>query len=418
MKRILLALVLAVALVAATALPVMAESAKPEKITVIGDLDSKTFLEMGAKLFTDTYGIKVELITPAYYDAHDKIITTVLGGGDADVVMLDSVWRADFVKAGIVTSLDQYMTEDFKKSLMSCFTDALTVGGKYYTIPGAPNALWLYYNKDLLAKAGYSAPPKTWAELTEMSKKLIDMKLCKYGIAWPACQAEGTICMFTSLLTGFGGSWQDEDGKWVFNSAEGAKALGVLKDTISNGLADPASITYNDRTDLDPLMAGDVAFVPNWAYAYALVNDPKESAVAGSIDVALLPAGADGIVSASCLGGAGYCVTSTCKYPDWAVKFIQALLASEIQDKIMETTGTMPILMSAYSSDYVKEHMPYLSAMADQFNYVVARPALSDYNTWSQQIQLLIANALNGTATVQQTLDDGVKFSEEKYAAK
>ena len=415
MKHTLVALALVLVLLFGITGACTAEEAKPEKITVIGDLDGKTFLEMGVERFTQEYGIDVELITPAYYDAHDKIVTTVLGGGDADVVMLDSVWRADFVEAGIIISLDEYMTDEFKSSLMSCFTDALAVNGEYFTIPTAPNALWLYYNKDKLAEAGYDAPPTTWSELVEMSQKMIDMGLVKYGIAWPACQAEGTICMYTSLLNGFGGSWQDADGNWVFNDEKGVAALNVLVDTINNGIADPASITYDDRTDLDPLMAGDVAFVPNWAYAYALVNNPSESAVAGSIEVALLPAEDPDIVSASCLGGAGFCVTSNCKYPEWGVKFIQNLLVPEIQDRIMETTGTMPILMSAYTSDYATEHMPWLASMEDQFNYVVARPALSDYNTWSEEMQLCIANALNGSKTVQEALDEGVAIATEMY---
>lgn len=412
MKRILLAMVLIVSMLVCIAVPSLAED-KPEKITVIGDLDTKAFLEMGVERFEEEYGIKVELITPAYYDAHNKIVTTVLGGGEADVVMLDSVWRADFVEAGIIISLDEYMTEEFKNSLMSCFTDALTVNGEYYTIPTAPNALWLYYNADKLAQAGYDAPPTSWTELIEMSQTMIDKGIVKYGIAWPASQAEGTICMFTSLLSGCGGAWQDEEGNWIFNDENGVEALSILVDSISNGIADPASITYDDRTDLDPLMAGDVAFVPNWAYAYSLVNDPSESAVAGSIEVTLLPAEDPDIISASCLGGAGYCVTSNCKYPEWGVKFIQSLLVPEIQDRIMDTTGTMPILMSAYTSDYVNENMAWLSGMADQFNYVVARPALSDYNGWSEEIQLCIAKALNGTLTVQEALDEGVAFSNE-----
>lgn len=410
MKHRLFAIVLALAMVFSLSVAAFAED-KPAKLTVLGDLDSKAFLEMGVEQFTKDTGIEIELITPAYYDAHDKIVTTVLGGGDLDVCMLDSAWRKDFVEAGIITCLDEYMTEEFKSSLMSCFTDALTVDGLYYTIPTAPNALWLYYNADKLAEAGYDAPPTTWTELEEMSRTMIDKGIVKYGIAWPACQAEGTICMYTSLLNGCGGSWQDAEGNWVFNDEKGVQALSILVDTINNGIADPASITYDDRTDLDPLMAGDVAFVPNWAYAYALVNDPSESTVAGSIKVALLPAEDENIVSASCLGGAGFCVTPNCKYPEWGVKFIQSLIVPEIQDRIMETTGTMPILMSAYTSEYATEHMPWLASMEDQFNYVVARPALSDYNGWSEEMQLCIANALNGTATVQEALDAGVEFS-------
>lgn len=415
MKRNLSLLLLVFVLVFATVVPGVAEEAKPEKLTIIADLDGKAAEEAYAKSFTEKYGIEIELISPAYYDTHDKIVTTVLGGGECDIFQTDSVWLMDFVEAGITVSLNDYMTDEFKSSLMGCFTDALAVNGVYYTIPTAPNAMWLYYNKDMLAEAGYDAPPATWDELFEMSQKMVDMGLCKYGIAWPACQAEGTICMFTSILTGYGSNWRDAEGNWCFNGEEGVTALNVLVESINNGIADLASVTYDDRTDLDPLMAGDVAFVPNWAYAYALVNNPEESAVAGSIDVALLPAGNEGVVSSSCLGGAGMCVTSISKHPEWAIKYIIGKITPEFQDTLMETTGTMPILMSSYTCDYAKEHIPQLELMAPQFDYVVARPQLSDYNTWSEEMQLCIAKALDGSMTIQEALDEGVRISEEMY---
>ena len=415
MKRNLTVLMLVLVLVFASAVSGIAEESKPEKLTIIADMDGKAAEEIYAASFTEKYGIEIELISPAYYDTHDKIVTTVLGGGDCDIFQTDSVWLMDFVEAGMAISLNEYMTEEFTSSLMGCFTDALAVDGVYYTIPVSPNAMWLYYNKDMLEAAGYDAPPATWDELIEMSQKMIDMGLCKYGIAWPACQAEGTICMFTSILAGYGSNWRDAEGSWIFNGEDGVKALSVMVDTITNGIADPASITYDDRTDLDPLMAGDVAFVPNWAYAYALVNNQKESAVAGSIDVAMLPAGDPEVVSASCLGGAGMCVSSICENPEWAIKYIMGKITPEFQDTIMETTGVMPILMSSYTCDYAKENIPHLEKMAPQFDYVVARPQLSDYNSWSSEMQLCIAKALNGSMTVQEALDEGVRISSEMY---
>ena len=53
---------------------------------------------------------------------------------------------------------------------------------QYYTqydgvrcsLPILADAYGFYYNKDLLAKAGLSAPPKTVTELTTIAKKLTD----------------------------------------------------------------------------------------------------------------------------------------------------------------------------------------------------------------------------------------------------
>ena len=48
--------------------------------------------------------------------------------------------------------------------------------GKRCTMPALADVYGLYYNKKLLAAAGYTEPPKTLAELTDMAKKLTDVQ--------------------------------------------------------------------------------------------------------------------------------------------------------------------------------------------------------------------------------------------------
>lgn len=45
-------------------------------------------------------------------------------------------------------------------------------GGKRCAMPMLADAYGLYYNKKMLAKAGFSEPPKTWGQLTTMAKRL------------------------------------------------------------------------------------------------------------------------------------------------------------------------------------------------------------------------------------------------------
>ena len=49
---------------------------------------------------------------------------------------------------------------------------AATVGGQLWGIPTELSIYALIYNKQLLEEAGYSEPPKTWAELREMAQAI------------------------------------------------------------------------------------------------------------------------------------------------------------------------------------------------------------------------------------------------------
>ena len=62
-----------------------------------------------------------------------------------------------------------------------------------------------FYNKKILSKAGYEAPPATWEELIQQAKTIKEKGLVKYPIVWSWAQAEAAICDYTALVAGFGG---------------------------------------------------------------------------------------------------------------------------------------------------------------------------------------------------------------------
>lgn len=415
MKKILAILSLTMSLIVLLNVPVLAEEEKPEKLTLIGTNDDRLFYEEVGETFTQETGIELDIITQAYDSTHNKIVTTVMGGGEADILYCDTVWPAEFAQAGLILPLDDYLTDEYKASLYTTYLEQLMYDGHYYAIPHLTQSKWLFYNREMLEKAGYEEPPKTYEELFEMSRTMIEEGICKYGIAWPGAQAEGLLCDFTSVLYAYGGQYTNEAGEWVFNSEQGVQALQMILDSIADGTADPASVTYTDRDVLDPFMAGDTAFVSNWAYAYNFTNNPEESAVAGNVEVTLMPGAAEGVVSSSVTGGGGLAVASNSAAPEWAVKFIQYLTGEDVQKLALKEYGVMPILKSVLESEEVKQDTPHLAIMAQQFDYVHFRPALPNYNEWSQMMQLQLNKAITSQVTAQEALDEAVSISNEKY---
>lgn len=57
-----------------------------------------------------------------------------------------------------------------QSNYVSTVADDITIGGNVYGLPLAIDTLAIYYNKDLLDRAGVATPPKTWEEFFEAVK--------------------------------------------------------------------------------------------------------------------------------------------------------------------------------------------------------------------------------------------------------
>jgi multiple sugar transport system substrate-binding protein len=104
-----------------------------------------------------------------------KVISAIRAGNPPDAVMS---WSLDdlpkFCDTGAWQDLSPYMeATDFDASVFPPSVARYTgFGGKQCAFPFLTDALGLYYNKDILEEAGYTEPPKTMSELTEMAKDL------------------------------------------------------------------------------------------------------------------------------------------------------------------------------------------------------------------------------------------------------
>lgn len=382
---------------------------KPDKISVIGTTDDVAYFEYIGKQYKEKYGVDVEVISQSYDDTKTKITTSVTSG-NADIAYLDVVWPAEFVEKGMLLELDDYYTDDLKENLLPGNLGQMTVEDRIYGVPYANNGTFMFYNQAMLEKAGYMNPPETWEELEQMSKKMQEQGICKYGIAWPGQQAEGSICNLSTLIYSFGGEWKKDDGTFDFNSDACVQAVEFMTGSIENGWADPSSVSYSDRDILDAFLAGDTAFVINWSYAYNVANDPSQSQVAGDVDICLVP-GANGVRSAFCTGGGGLGILSTSKYPDYAWKYIEMLTEPQNQKHAFEEHAIMPTLKSVFEDPQVQKLDPALEKMYPQFEYPANRPAVANYSEWSNAVQVELSSIMVGNEKVKAGLDKACKIS-------
>lgn len=388
------------------------------KITLIGSSDSRPWFEYVGKQYHDATGGSLQLITQAYDQTHNKIVTAIAGGSSVDVVTVDTIWGAEFADAGFLTPIDQRLTKEITASLVPHALDPWSYKGHQWAVPVSYYFKFYYYNTEILQKGGISAPPKTYEDLVDVSKQLIDKKLVKYGQSWGWTQAEGLICDWQQLMLAFGGNWWDKSGQWSFNQGGAVQALDYMVSNLKSKVFDPASSTLTDRTTMNVFARGDTAFMTNWGFAWSAVNDTKQSKVAGKVKLTINPGTKVAkVVSTSCGGGGGFGITPNSKAKDdaWTVVgLITSITKPENDLPKLKMIGAPPVHEAMWHDPKVLQEEPQFAEMIKQAPYMRHRPVLPWYTDFSKIVQIELTKAFSGEKAPQKALDDAVAAVKAK----
>lgn len=354
-------------------------------------------------------------IVPEYvaYDAlHDKIATGMAAGQSPfDIMLVDDIWFPEFAQAGWLKDLSADIPADMRADSDAAAWDIVSYDGKQYGVPWLLDQLYFYYNTDMLQQAGFSAPPTTWEEMLTMAQAMKDKGIVEYPVVLSWAQIEAAITEFVAFLYGNGGQFFDDAGTPVFNSPAAVAVLQWMVDALKSGLVNPASTTYGEEDSRNTISAGKAAFTVNWAYMLDLANNPDESTVAGKMGMALMPvfaAGkAAGIISSTNNGSMGFGVSAGSAQADAALAFITYLTSKDVQKRY--AAHVTPLWKSLYADPELLAAQPVLLDMfAKQWPTAHVRPKVPYYLEMSQSLQVAIQEALAGSKTPQEALDEAV----------
>jgi multiple sugar transport system substrate-binding protein len=360
-------------------------------------------------------GVRVEPQFVLYDGLYDTIVTSVSSNPPAfDIILVDDIWFSAFSDAGWVLDVSDRVTPEMREGIFPAAWDITTVNDVVYGLPFLLDQKYFYYNTQLLADAGFDAPPRTWEEVVEMSRVLKANGAVEYPMIWSWAQIEAVVPDFVTLLYGNGGQFFDENNQPAFNNEAGVATLQWMVDVYNEGLVNPASITSAEEDVRNTFSAGNAAFATNWLYMYGLAEDPEESQVAGQVGMSLMPvfesALAEGVESSTNNGSMGFAITAGSAHPDEAWNFLSFLTSPEIQTEF--SVHQLP----TYSTAFVEPTLDTLLAaneissvtvpmFAEQFPWSHVRPKVPYYPEASRILQLAIQEALTGARTPQEALD-------------
>jgi multiple sugar transport system substrate-binding protein len=147
-------------------------------------------------------GIRVMAEQLPWDRGFERILLSLATRRPPDVCELGMTWLAPFAHEEVLTDLTEVLGDSIDERAL---VEASTYDGRLYAAPWMVGTRLFFYNRQMLREAGYpdANPPRTWAELEEMSEAIKRRFPDRHAIGLPAGDAEFTwMTFFTFLASG------------------------------------------------------------------------------------------------------------------------------------------------------------------------------------------------------------------------
>ncbi|MFL5990917.1 MAG: ABC transporter substrate-binding protein, partial [Rubrobacteraceae bacterium] len=327
------------------------------------------------------------------------------GQADSDVISGEVIWPAQFAANGWISDLSSFFTAELREPYLPAAIDSNTYEGAVYGVPWFTDAGMLYYRKDLLEQAGFSEPPKTWAEMEKMVEKVRRETGTRYGFVFQGADYEGGVVNSLEFIWSSGGNVLDphDPDDVTVAAPEAVAGLETARGMVADGVAPGAVPSFKEYESYTVFLNGDALFMRNWPYVYARAADPSLSHVEqGRIGVATLPVARPGSTSHSGLGGWNLMINAASEKTEAAWAFIRYLSAPEQQKERALRGGYLPTREDCYEDREILSEVPVITLGRDAIRNVRSRPVSPLYRDMSLAMAERFHASLSGTVAPER----------------
>jgi multiple sugar transport system substrate-binding protein len=385
--------------VVAALLPACGDGAKTKSIKVVIAEYSRDYTRpfwMGlAQQYTEQTGVKVDLQVVDWNSIDQQVSTMVQNNQPPDVLNLNSF--SSYAKDGLLYSADEALSAKTREDFLEPFVRGGSYRGKLYGFPILASARAFFYNRDLLARAGLSGPPRTWEEFVQAARKVQALGGGVIGYALPLgpeeAQAEWSIWMWNN-----GGDWKSGDA-WTINSEKNVQTLAFLAALANTHKVTQVNPGKTNRTDgaFQLFKDGKVGMVIGFSPLAAQLDAERKV----NYGVAQMPSNVGPPVT---LGVEDYLMAFRKKGNQEAVRqFLDFYYQPEQITRWITAEGFLPVTKSGLQKMSGNEKLkPYLDALPS------ARLAPTTDPVWDKvklDVQQNIGAAVQPGGNPQQVLD-------------
>ncbi len=288
-------------------------------------------------------GVTVKVEQQTWPDHQTKLDAALAGNTPPDVVELGNTEVAKYADAGALLELTASEFENSDTWLQG-LTDSCTLDGKLYCVPYYAGARVVAYNKDLFARAGITAPPKSWDELTQAADKLMakfgsDKQFSAFfmpGQYWYAAM---------TFVHDYGGKIAEKQGDtWQgrLGSPESVRGLTAWQQLVHK--YSRADKNGNEQNQYQVFAKGKVGMMLALGWEVASVADPKTGnpAMKDKVGLFALPSHEPGKNAPSFLGGSDLAIVAKSKNHQIATEWVKAFTGARAQTEIATKGKQIP----------------------------------------------------------------------------
>jgi multiple sugar transport system substrate-binding protein len=336
----------------------------------------------------------------------EEVIAAAITAGNAPCLVFNTSPAAvpQFQKQGGLVALDGFEggADYVEERSGDVAAQYQSPDGQYYQIPWKSNPVMIFYNKDLMKKAGVdpeNPPLATHEEFLETSRKIVDSGAAQAAI-WPAPTSEffqSWFDFYPLYAAETGGTQLVEDGEATFDSEEGQAVADVWATMYEEGLSQKEA--YNGDSFADGKAA--MSIVGPWA-----ISVYGEDVNWGAAPVPT----SEGIAAEETYtfsDAKNIALYSACENQGTAFDVLKFATSEEQDGQLLEMTGQMPLrqdLAGTYP-EYFEENPEY-EVFADQAARTVEVPNVpNSIEIWQSFRDAYSSSVIFGERPADEALD-------------
>ncbi len=269
--------------------------------------------------------------------------TAAFLAGTGPDLMIGETQMPGYAQSGYLEPFPEWLADKVKEKVVLGAYKPMMVDGKIYGIATYPGVNVLFWNKDLLRKAGLDPDkaPETWAELLSNANKITEAGNREFwGGGTYAGPNFGGSLRVGPFMKMTGGGFVDKDNNIIFDHPGNVQALEYIRKLDKNvppGLA----AAPGEGGFWDALMQGRIAYAVDGPWRY-----PQAETLGLDFGYSTLPVPEDGNPANVTIGAAFYGIPTYSDNKEGAWKFIEALIDPEVQENVKESQLRPPVLKS------------------------------------------------------------------------
>ena len=344
--------------------------------------DSKSFTAL-MQDFTKQTGINVQVQAVPWDNVNDKLTTAVASGNGPDVTQIGLSLLPSFQSAGALLDLSPYLKDhpalQSTKYPSGVAADKMNPRGKVLSVPWVSDVRILFYRSDILAAAGISSPPTTWAQFHDDAAILAKRGQGKYGYYIPQWDSALPV----EFTWEAGGSIVDGSGKVTFDTPEFRTAADFYISFYKDKLVPTAS----DFDQAQGFVSGAAPMIISGPYLAASIKSVAPQ-LSGKWGVALLP---KKVAGTSYYAGSNMGVWATSKHVAASLRLLDYLAQTSTQLNWYKVANELPSTKAAMGDPSLTSD-PMVKTYTDQLQDAKPLPLAPKWDKISQAL----LDALNG----------------------